>query len=99
MADTEERLGLPIQAFDDADAFERWLAAEPRTSRGIWLKLRKKGAAVVGVSKRDAIDSALCHGWIDGQQHPYDEGFWLTRFTPRRPASAGHRSTAPAPTN
>lgn len=87
MADDETRLGLPIRAFDDPDAFERWLAAEPRTSSGIWLKLRKKGAAVDGVLKPDAIDAALCHGWIDGQQHPYDDDFWLTRFTPRRPAS------------
>jgi uncharacterized protein YdeI (YjbR/CyaY-like superfamily) len=83
----EMRLGLPIMGFDDDDAFGRWLGAAPRTSPGIWLKLVKKGASITGISKAAAIDVALCHGWIDGQQHPYDADFWLTRFTPRRPAS------------
>lgn len=87
MADHEQRLGLPILAFADRFAFERWLAAEPRRSPGIWVKLRKTGAPVTGLSKADAIDAALCHGWIDGQQHPYDESYWFTRFTARRPAS------------
>lgn len=83
----EMRLGLPIVGLDGADAWSRMLAAEPRTSRGVWLKLARKGAGVVGLSKADAIDVALCHGWIDGQQHPYDAATWLTRFTPRRRAS------------
>lgn len=87
MISDEIRLGLPIRSFDDAAAFDLWLSVEPRNSAGIWLMIAKKGASARGVSKRDAIDAALCHGWIDGQQHPYDGEFWLTRFTPRRPAS------------
>lgn len=84
MNDDETRLGLPIRAFDDDAAFDRWLEAEPRTSPGFWMKIGKKGTTPAGISKAAAIDVALCHGWIDGQQHPCDDRYWLTRFTPRR---------------
>ena len=83
----EMRAGLPVIGFDDAAAFGAWLAAEPRTSRGLWLKLAKKGTAVTGLSKAEAIDAALCHGWIDGQLDKYDAESWLVRFTPRKRAS------------
>ena len=53
----------------------------------MWLKLAKKGAAVTSLSKAEAIDAALCHGWIDGQLDKYDEESWLVRFTPRKRAS------------
>ena len=79
-----ERAGLPILAFPDAKAWEAWLAAQPRTSAGVWLKLAKAGAGVPSVSKAEAIDGALCHGWIDGQLNPYDADWWLIRFTPRK---------------
>lgn len=83
----EMRSGLSIIGFEDAVAFDAWLAAEPRTSKGLWLKLAKKGTKVASLSKADAIDAALCHGWIDGQLDKYDEARWLVRFTPRKPAS------------
>ena len=83
----EMRAGLPIIGFENAAAFDAWLAAEPRTSKGVWLKLAKKGAAVASLSKADAIDAALCHGWIDGQLDKYDDVSWLVRFTPRKRAS------------
>jgi uncharacterized protein YdeI (YjbR/CyaY-like superfamily) len=83
----EMRSGLPIIGFEGAEAFDAWLAMEPRDSKGLWLKLAKKGAAVAGLSKADAIDAALCHGWIDGQLDRYDEAHWLVRFTPRKRAS------------
>jgi uncharacterized protein YdeI (YjbR/CyaY-like superfamily) len=82
-----ERAGLPILAFADVAAWEAWLAAQPRTSAGVWLKLAKAGAGAPSVSKAEAIDGALCHGWIDGQLYPYDEHWWLTRFTPRKAQS------------
>ena len=85
--DEEERAGLPVMGFADAAAFEAWLAAEPRTTKGLWLKLAKKGSAVACVSKADAIDAALCHGWIDGQLDRYDDACWLVRFTPRKRSS------------
>ena len=84
---TETRKGLPVIAFADAAALEAWLAEQERDSAGIWLKLAKKGSGIASVSKAEAIDAALCHGWIDGQMLPYDEKSWLIRFTPRRPRS------------
>jgi uncharacterized protein YdeI (YjbR/CyaY-like superfamily) len=80
-----ERSGLPIRSFADASAWEAWLAAQPRSSPGIWLKLAKRSAATASVSKAEAIDGALCHGWIDGQLNPFDDEWWLIRFTPRKP--------------
>ncbi|MCV9963365.1 YdeI/OmpD-associated family protein [Pararhizobium sp. BT-229] len=76
---------LPVQAFADAAEWERWLSTQPATSTGLWLKFAKKASGVPTVSKPDAIDAALCHGWIDGQLKPFDENYWLIRFTPRRP--------------
>ncbi len=84
---TETRQGLPILSFPDLAALEAWLAEQPRDSAGIWLRLAKKGSGIDSVSKAEAVDAALCHGWIDGQLNPYDEKSWLIRFTPRRPRS------------
>jgi len=83
MAAVEERAGLPILAFDDAAAFAGWIASQPPGATGLWLKLAKKGTNVASVSKTEAIDVALCYGWIDGQLDKYDASHWLIRFTPR----------------
>jgi len=83
----EMRAGLPILAFADADAFAAWLAQAPADSPGLWLKLAKDGSGRASLSKAEAIDAALCHGWIDGQLNPYDDDWWLIRFTPRKPRS------------
>ncbi|MEA3064667.1 MAG: hypothetical protein QOJ27_1113 [Sphingomonadales bacterium] len=83
----ETRKGLPVLAFEDSAAFEAWLAAQPADSAGLWLKLARKGSGLASVSKSEAVDAALCHGWIDGQMNPYDEKSWLIRFTPRRARS------------
>ena len=87
MSEPETRAGLPILAFADVAAWEAWLAAQPRSAPGVWLKLAKASAGVASVSKAVAIDGALCHGWIDGQLNPYDENWWLIRFTPRKARS------------
>jgi uncharacterized protein YdeI (YjbR/CyaY-like superfamily) len=87
MSKSETRAGLPILAFADATAWEAWLAAQPRDAPGVWLKLAKTSAGAASVSKAEAIDGALCHGWIDGQLNPYDEHWWLIRFTPRKARS------------
>ena len=84
---TEEKAGLPILAFADADAFERWLESQPEDSPGLWLKLAKAGSGIRTVTKAEAIDAALCHGWIDGQLDKYDHRHWLVRFTPRKARS------------
>lgn len=84
---TEERAGLPIVAFADAAALERWLELQPANSKGLWIKLAKAGSGRVSVTKAEAIDAALCHGWIDGQLDKYDDEHWLIRFTPRKARS------------
>jgi uncharacterized protein YdeI (YjbR/CyaY-like superfamily) len=83
----ESRAGLPILAFADQAALEAWLAEQMPDAAGIWLKLAKKGSGIQSVAKAEAIDAALCFGWIDGQIDKYDDKSWLTRFTPRRARS------------
>lgn len=75
---------LPIVTFASIAEWEAFLAAEPTSSKGVWLKLAKKGSGIASVSRQEAIDGALCHGWIDGQLDAFDEAHWLVRFTPRR---------------
>jgi uncharacterized protein YdeI (YjbR/CyaY-like superfamily) len=73
--------------FPSAEAFEAWLAENHAVSPGIWLKLRKKGPGIVRLNYAQALDVALCYGWIDGQKAALDDEWWLQRFTPRRPRS------------
>ena len=84
---TEERAGLPILAFADAATLEGWLQAQPASSPGLWIKLAKAGSGIASVTKREAVDAALCYGWIDGQLDKYDNERWLIRLTPRKPRS------------
>jgi uncharacterized protein YdeI (YjbR/CyaY-like superfamily) len=79
---------LPIISFSSPSAFRRWLEAQPRNSPGAWIKFARKGAAEPTISKSDAIDLALAHGWIDGQLGKVDDLYYRTRFTPRKPKSA-----------
>jgi uncharacterized protein YdeI (YjbR/CyaY-like superfamily) len=76
---------LPVMTFESTDAWDTWLAAHHADSPGLWLKISKKGAAGRTVSYSDALDVALCHGWIDGQKGRHDDEYWLQRFTPRKP--------------
>ena len=78
---------LPLLSFADAAALETWLAAQPADSPGAWLRFAKAGAPQPTVSMSDAIDSALAHGWIDGQKGSVDAHVYRTCFTPRRPRS------------
>ena len=77
---------LPIEHFADPAAWERWLERHPQSS-GVWLKIAKKDAGIPSVTYADALDVALCHGWIDGQKKGFDAQFFLQRFTPRRARS------------
>jgi uncharacterized protein YdeI (YjbR/CyaY-like superfamily) len=79
---------FPLLIFRDVLTFEAWLATQSADGLGAWLKFAKKGAPEVTLSKSDAIDCALAHGWIDGQLGRVDEHFFKTRFTPRKPKSA-----------
>ena len=76
---------LPVMTFESTDAWDIWLAAHHADSPGLWLKIAKKGAEGRTVSYSDALDVALCHGWIDGQKGRHDDEYWLQRFTPRKP--------------
>jgi len=82
-----EYLGQPMRAFGSAQLWEAWLTAEHASSDGLWLKLGKKGCAKPSVNYAEALDVALCYGWIDGQKRPLDDEYWLQRFTPRKARS------------
>jgi uncharacterized protein YdeI (YjbR/CyaY-like superfamily) len=71
-------------AFDDAAAWEAWLAANHAQDAGVWLRIARKGAAVRTVTIGDALDVALCYGWIDGQRKAFDDQTYLQKMTPRR---------------
>lgn len=74
---------LPMLAVGSMRSWQDWLAAHHETSPGVWLKIAKKGAGGPTVSYAEAIDGALCYGWIDGQKGGLDGEYWLQRFTPR----------------
>jgi len=76
---------LPVMAFGSAGALDSWLAAHHDRAAGIWLKIAKKGSGEPSVSYAEAVEVALCHGWIDGQKDRFDDGHWLQRLTPRKP--------------
>ncbi len=78
---------LEVIGFESAEEFEQWLAGNHDSSPGIWLKLRKKAPGVAALDYPQALDSALCFGWIDGQKRGFDDSFWLQRFTPRKARS------------
>lgn len=75
---------LPILPFADGDAWEAWLVANA-ASKGLWLKIAKKDSGIATVTYDQALEVALCHGWIDGQKRGFDGEYFLQRFTPRRP--------------
>src|SRR5580700_7585997 len=79
--------GLPVVAFKSQQAWDSWLTSQPADSNGLWLKLAKKSSGIASVSKPEAVDTALCHGWIDGQLDSFDGDYWLISFTPRQSAS------------
>jgi uncharacterized protein YdeI (YjbR/CyaY-like superfamily) len=76
-----------VIAFASREAWEVWLSAQPAGAKGLWLKLARKSSGIQSVARDEAIDTALCHGWIDGQLDSFDENHWLVRFTPRKPTS------------
>jgi uncharacterized protein YdeI (YjbR/CyaY-like superfamily) len=78
---------LPILTSRSAEELESWLEVNHATSTGFWLRIAKKGSGATTVSASDALDVALCFGWIDGLRNTLDETHWLLRFSPRRPRS------------
>lgn len=82
---------LPVVSFVSVAAWEEWLTANHAGSDGVWLKIAKKDAAEPTVTYPEALDVALCYGWIDGQKNGLDDVHWLQRFTPRRARSRWSR--------
>ena len=77
--------------FSSPAEFRAWLSGNHDKSTGIWLRIYKKDSGVNTVTYAEALDQALCFGWIDGQKKPYDKESWLQKFTPRRPKSGWSR--------
>jgi uncharacterized protein YdeI (YjbR/CyaY-like superfamily) len=78
-----EKAELAVELFRDQKHWEAWLEKHHAGSPGLWLRLAKKGSDIKSVSYAEALEVALCHGWIDGQKRSYDESSWLQKFTPR----------------
>lgn len=77
----------PVIAFSSPAEWRSWLDELHDTSTGLWLRIAKKGSGIDTVSYAEALEVALCYGWIDGQKDKYDDDYWLQRFTPRKPRS------------
>jgi uncharacterized protein YdeI (YjbR/CyaY-like superfamily) len=78
---------LPVLPFANKKKWSAWLAKQHEKSKGIWLQLAKKDSGIASVTYEEAVEAALCYGWIDGQKKGYDDKFWLQKFTPRGPKS------------
>jgi uncharacterized protein YdeI (YjbR/CyaY-like superfamily) len=78
---------LVIHPFASRSKWADWLAGQHDKSAGVWLKLAKKDTGIPSVSYEEALEVALCYGWIDGQKKGFDDKYWLQKFTPRGPKS------------
>jgi uncharacterized protein YdeI (YjbR/CyaY-like superfamily) len=74
---------LPILPFANKKKWTDWLVKQHDKSAGVWLKLAKKDSGIASVTYEEALDVALCYGWIDGQKKGFDDKYWLQKFTPR----------------
>jgi uncharacterized protein YdeI (YjbR/CyaY-like superfamily) len=74
---------LPTLPFASKEKWANWLARQHEKSPGLWLKIAKKGTSIVSITYEEALDVALCYGWIDGQKGSFDDQYWLQKFTPR----------------
>jgi len=78
---------LPILPFASKKKWTDWLAKQHDKSPGVWLKIAKRDSGIPSVTYDEAVESALCYGWIDGQKKGFDDKYWLQKFTPRGPKS------------
>jgi uncharacterized protein YdeI (YjbR/CyaY-like superfamily) len=78
---------LPIIAFAKAADWRSWLDRQHKRARGLWVKFARKGSGIASIDRTEAVDGALCYGWIDGQGRSFDEHYYLVKFTPRGPRS------------
>ncbi|MDQ4029950.1 MAG: YdeI/OmpD-associated family protein [Actinomycetota bacterium] len=82
---------LPVLQPASAKEWEEWLETNHASSAGVWVRLAKKGSVIETVSYAEAVEGALCYGWIDSQAAGLDDQFWLQRFTPRAARSRWSR--------
>jgi uncharacterized protein YdeI (YjbR/CyaY-like superfamily) len=78
---------LPTKLFRSAGEWEKWLETNHDRSRGLWVKISKRGAGATSLTYAQALEVAILFGWIDGQKGALDAAFWLQKFTPRGPKS------------
>jgi uncharacterized protein YdeI (YjbR/CyaY-like superfamily) len=76
-------LSLPVLQFRSQKAWTDWLNKNQKSSTGVWLRIARTSANIISVSYSEALETALCYGWIDGQRRRYDDSTYLQRFTPR----------------
>lgn len=74
---------LPTLPFANKKKWSDWITKQHATSSGLWLKLAKKDSGIPSITYEEALDVALCYGWIDGQKKGFDDKYWLQKFTPR----------------
>ncbi|RVJ16768.1 hypothetical protein CN184_27885 [Sinorhizobium medicae] len=84
---SEKEIQLPVIHFVDAKAFETWMAKQGPASQVLWVKFARKASGIASLTPREALDVALCHGWIDGQRLGADGDYFLNKYTPRRARS------------
>ena len=77
----------PVKSFRSAEAFEAWLAKNHKKADGLWLKIAKAKSGIKSIAFPDALDIALCYGWIDGLRRGLDDDYYVQKFTPRRAKS------------
>jgi uncharacterized protein YdeI (YjbR/CyaY-like superfamily) len=78
---------LPTRLFKSKKDWAAWLKKNHAASPGLWIRMAKKDSGTASVTYLEAVEVALCYGWIDGQKRPYDGSAWLQKFTPRGPRS------------
>lgn len=79
----ENKASLPVVEFMTAEAWRTWLSKNAQVSVGVWLKIAKKDAKEKTISYAEALQEALCYGWIDGQKKTFDDQAWLQKFCTR----------------
>jgi uncharacterized protein YdeI (YjbR/CyaY-like superfamily) len=84
---TKDEADVPVLRFEDRAAWSSWLETHHASSPGLWLKFAKEDSGIPSVTHPEALEVALCYGWIDGLRKPLDESWWLQMFAPRGPKS------------
>jgi uncharacterized protein YdeI (YjbR/CyaY-like superfamily) len=84
---TAKHDSYPIIEVKNASAFEKWLSKNYNKSEGVWAKIAKAKSGISTVTTAEALDAALCYGWIDGLRRALDDNYFVQKYTPRTPRS------------